>query len=215
VPDGNSQLQPLFWSEAQRGRTLVWPSGADWFEGDPLGPLPHTHPDASEVYFCTAGSFDVTIGGEEHIMTAGDFYLIPPSTYHHPRLRGESDGKLFVVVAPNFRGRRWKNSDFTDSDYAGQAQTGSVNESGELPSDGNLISETVELTEQRTLDADPPLERVIYVLDGAVAVSYGDVGGTVTEGRYLHIPSGHTVTLSPVEGVARVVVVASPVILGP
>src|SRR3954471_10430124 len=160
--------QPLIWSERQRGRALYWPGGEDWFVNDPLGRIPHSHPDASELYLVVAGRLDLTVGRTQVNVGAGGYCFIPPDTFHDPHNPGPDDLCLFVIVAPNWRDRRWKTDGFVDADYAsfpGLAETAAP---GPLPGDESIRASVEELGagDASEVAIRGNEDRTIYVLDG-------------------------------------------------
>ena len=54
--------QPLVWTERVRSKALVWTPDSGWFINDPLGRLPHSHDDASEIMYMAAGQLDIQLG---------------------------------------------------------------------------------------------------------------------------------------------------------
>lgn len=94
--------QAMWWSERYRSRELLWPVGEEWFVNDPLGPMAHTHPGASEIYFLAAGEMEVEVGRQTVRLQAGatDYLFIPPDTYHHPHHVGDGHVCLLGMVAP-------------------------------------------------------------------------------------------------------------------
>jgi quercetin dioxygenase-like cupin family protein len=201
--------QTTIWTERQRGRALYWPAGEGWFANDPLGPHPHTHPDASEIYLVAQGTLELTVGREELVMTAGDYCLIPPDTFHHPRNGGRDDLGLFVVVAPNWRDRRWKPEGFSEPDFLGVAAVGSTAGPGPLPGDRNIAAAVVAAPSEES--CDPLRERAIYVLAGEVEVEIGPLAGRLAEHEYVHVPAGARHTLRDAgDGPARILSVWTP-----
>ena len=180
--------QTMIWTERQRGRPLYWPAGGPWFANDPLGPHPHTHPDASEIYFVAAGTLNLTVGRQELVMSPGDFCLIPPDTYHHPRNDGATDLGLFVIVAPNWRDRRWKRDDFSEADFRGAATLARTDVLGDLPGDLNIDSSVIAGSTESF--CDPGREHVIYVLEGELDVKVDHLAGRLARHDYVHIPAG-------------------------
>lgn len=102
--------QPLWWSERQRSKALLWPHPATWFVNDPLGPQPHTHPAASEVYVVASGVLGLTVGRDVVEVTAGGYCYIPPSTFHAPSNTGREDLLMLAVVAPKSAGQPVEDS---------------------------------------------------------------------------------------------------------
>lgn len=184
--------QTLIWAERQRGRGLIWPAGESWFTNDPLGHMPHTHPDASEVYFVASGTMAVTVGRTEATLRGGDYCLIPPDTYHDPLNVGGDDLCLFVIVAPNWRDRRWKASDFVESDYLGKPALAPTAVAGPLPSDTLIEASVVVLDpgERGELEARARADRAIYVLEGKAEIAIDHLGGELAAHEYLHVMNG-------------------------
>jgi mannose-6-phosphate isomerase-like protein (cupin superfamily) len=184
--------QTLWWSERQRSRGLVWPGGESWFANDPLGPMPHTHPDASEVYFVSHGRLRVTVGSTELEMARGDYILIPPDTYHHPINLWENDLCLFVVVAPNWRDRRWKTSGFTEDDYKGSADVVGTDAPGPLPSDEHIEAAvvSVEGVGEAAAESRAESDRALYILEGRAELAVEHLSGILDAHRYVHVMAG-------------------------
>lgn len=181
--------QQLFWSERCRGRALLWPRGADWFSNDPLGHAPHTHPDASEIYFVAAGRARVTVGRTDVELGPGGYLLIPADTYHDPMNAGLADLCLFVVVAPNWRERRWKPDGFDDNDFRGTPCVDDVGTDGPLPSDARLSAAVLRLEPgtEENVDRQADADRIIYVLQGEAEVEVGRLAGKLQAHEYLLI----------------------------
>jgi mannose-6-phosphate isomerase-like protein (cupin superfamily) len=188
---GAWSLQPLLWTERLRGRALWWPKGADWFANDPLGPLPHTHPRASELYFVVSGRLDLTVGRTELVLDVGQACLIPPDTFHAPVNRAAEDLCLFVVVAPNWREARWKPEGFTEADYVGVPVVAPPRARGVLVQDEQLHVEVLELTPGAPC-APPPrpgVERVLYCLEGVLGLAVERLEGRLGPHEYAAVPA--------------------------
>lgn len=184
--------QTMWWSERERSRPLWWPVGAAWFANDPLDPLPHTHPDASEAFFVAAGTLQLTVGRTPLRMEAGDYCLVPPDTYHEPLNVGDEDLCVFVFVAPNWRDRRWKPEGFTEEDFRGVAEVVPTATSGPLPSDALIESAVLQLPGRANgePEAYPGSDRALYVLDGLVDITVGHLSGRLGTHQYLHVMGG-------------------------
>jgi len=182
--------QQNFWTERVRGGALIWPAGADWFANDPLGPLPHSHPDASEIYFVAEGTLEATIGGESLELSAGDLCLIPPDTFHDPRGTAGTSLGLFCVVGPNWRDRRWQTED-TSVDGYDRSLVWSVEGDGPPPADDLLVAERLELAlgEAEEHGVVRGRERVLYVLAGRMALTIDNLAGEFGPHQYAHVGS--------------------------
>jgi quercetin dioxygenase-like cupin family protein len=183
--------QPLIWAERVRGRSLGWTPDADWFVNDPLGPVPHCHVEASEIGYLAQGSLEIEIGGTKRIYTAGDFILMPPNKYHNYWFKGNDPVAFFVVVAPNHKYTRFHTKDFTPDMFEGNAPYANVFETDDLPSDDHFESRAITL---QPGEGEPETvlevrERVIYVVQGQLAVRSGVMSGALAANQYIHIPA--------------------------
>ena len=61
------------------------------------GPPPHVHSLEEELFYVLAGSGTVTLGADEHPLTAGDIVARPPSTGVAHSLRAAQDGLTYLV----------------------------------------------------------------------------------------------------------------------
>ncbi len=55
-----------------------------YYSNQALSPVPPHKHNFYEFYFFLEGNVSITIEGQEHIIKAGDFLLIPPNTQHFP-----------------------------------------------------------------------------------------------------------------------------------
>ena len=183
--------QRLMWTERMRGCALTWPRCADWFTNDPLDHAPHSHPNASEIYFVASGALEVVVGDESMVLQAGDICLIPPGAYHDPRGTLGEDLALFCTVAPNWRERRWQTEGFPAEAFEARAVRGRVDSVGELPSDALLRCACEALAPGEHQD-HPPIrgrERVVYILEGELTCRIDQMTGIFGPHSYVPIPS--------------------------
>jgi mannose-6-phosphate isomerase-like protein (cupin superfamily) len=205
LPDGGSLSctawanQAMWWSERYRNRALLWPAGEAWFVNDPLGPKPHSHPGASEIYFLVTGRMEVEVGRQTVHLEAGatDFLFIPPSTFHDPRAVGDGHVCLLGLVAPNFRDCRAKYEGFTEEDMRGAPVLASTGAVGALPGDDQLVSAVLELApgEQTGAEQRTGADRFLYVLRGQATLTLEHLSGALEPHRYVNVMAGvaHTV----------------------
>lgn len=188
--------QTSWWSVQQRNRGLIWPAGENWFVNDPLGPMPHTHPGASEVFFVAAGTLELTVGRTPLRLEAGDYCLVPPDTFHSPKNIGEDDMLVFVLVAPNRSELPWKASGFVPTDYDGTAEVIRTNLSQALPSDANITSFVSVLAPgEKTEGVESEADHTVYVLDGTLAVSVAHLSGVLNEHELTNVMVGSPYSL--------------------
>lgn len=183
--------QPLLWAERCRGRSLVWTPEANWFINDPLGPVPHTHDDASEIVFLAQGSMEIEVGASKRLYKPGDFLLMPPNKFHNYWFKGEDPVCLFVVVAPNHKYHRFRTKDFPAGAHEGDAPYANVWESSQLPSDEYFLCERKTLAPgaSEALTALPLKDRVLYILKGTAHLTVGTLAGTLAANQYQYIPA--------------------------
>lgn len=197
-------LQQNFWTERMRGCGLVWFRDATWFANDPLGPMPHSHPGASEVYFVAHGKLDAVVGGHTFEMGPGNLCLIPPDTFHDPRGTLGTDLGLFCVVSPNWRGRRWDPDSAVDGEASAEPALYQVEEPRSIVQDELLSVECVGLAPAASDEhgITPRRERVIYMLDGCLSVEIDNLVGELGAHQYVHVPSNvrHRLTNIGTEG---------------
>jgi mannose-6-phosphate isomerase-like protein (cupin superfamily) len=169
----------------------LWPAGSSWFENDPLGRAPHSHPGASEIYFVASGRLHLTVGHAELDLSAGSFVLIPPDTFHDPRNGAPlRDLHLFALVVPNVRGAPWKTSGFDPQEFVEKAEVATVCAEGALPSDRNIESAVVELSPgaEHVFQGRRDADHTIYVLCASLQISVGRLSGVLDADEYLAIP---------------------------
>jgi len=61
---------------------------------------PHYHKVHAETFYLISGKFEWTVGGETHLMTAGDLVYIPPKTVHSVRVIGAEDAHVLFIDQP-------------------------------------------------------------------------------------------------------------------
>jgi len=61
---------------------------------------PHFHKEHAETFYLLDGQFEWTVGGETHLMSAGDLVYIPPNTVHAVHVVGNKDAHVLFVYSP-------------------------------------------------------------------------------------------------------------------
>lgn len=61
---------------------------------------PHFHKEHAETFFLIDGQFEWTVGGETHLMSAGDLVYIPPNTVHSVHVVGNKDAHVLFLYQP-------------------------------------------------------------------------------------------------------------------
>ena len=188
--------QPLIWTERMRSRALVWTPDAHWFINDPLGPLPHSHDDASEIIYIAAGHMDIQVGETRQRVGPGELLFMPPDRYHNYWLVGDETVCLYVLVVPNHKFARWRYKDFKPGAFEGHAPMKSAfieDSLREMPSDERIS------TNVRVLDVgadtgdlyEQSKEKMIYVLEGEMRIQIEKVSGALKQNDYQHVPAQH------------------------
>jgi mannose-6-phosphate isomerase-like protein (cupin superfamily) len=188
--------QPLVWTERIRSRALVWTTDANWFVNDPLGPLPHSHDDASEIIYIASGQMEIQVGASKQHVGPGDLLFMPPDRYHNYWLVGDETVCLYVLVVPNHKHARWRYKDFKPGAFEGDAPLKNAfapDAHDTMPSDERIQ------TNVRVLDVgaatewmqESVKEKMIYVLDGMARIEIEHLGGELNANDYQHVPSTH------------------------
>jgi uncharacterized cupin superfamily protein len=68
------------------------------------GPPPHVHSLEEELFYVLAGSGTLTLGADEHPLTAGDIVARPPATGIAHSLRAAQDGLTYLVYGTRVPG---------------------------------------------------------------------------------------------------------------
>lgn len=183
--------QPLIWGERCRGRSLAWTREAHWFINDPLGPVPHSHDDATEIAYLAQGSLEIEVGGSKRVYHTGDLILMPPDKFHNYWLAGEETVCLFVLVAPNHKFSRFRTTDFAPGVHEGDALYGNVFRAGALPSNQHITSQLHELAPGASEGGQnyPLKDRVIYVVEGTAHVRLNSLSGPLAAHQYQYLPA--------------------------
>jgi quercetin dioxygenase-like cupin family protein len=61
---------------------------------------PHFHKKHAETFFIISGQVEWTIGGETHVLNAGDAVHIPPNTVHSVKVVGGKDMHSLMIYEP-------------------------------------------------------------------------------------------------------------------
>jgi len=64
------------------------------------GPPPHLHTREDESFVCLAGRLDVTLGGQEFVLAAGDYLYLPRRVVHTFRNSYSEEARVISVVSP-------------------------------------------------------------------------------------------------------------------
>jgi quercetin dioxygenase-like cupin family protein len=188
--------QPLVWTERIRSRALVWTPEANWFINDPLAPLPHCHPDASEIIYIAAGQMDIQVGESKQRVGPGELLFMPPDRYHNYWFVGEETVCLYVLVVPNHKYARWQYKDFKPGAFEGHAPMKSAfapDATVSMPSDERIVTNVRVLDVGESTDwmYEQLKEKMIYVLDGEMKIEIEKLSGSLTPNDYQHVPNQH------------------------
>lgn len=188
--------QPLVWSERIRSRALVWTPDANWFINDPLGPLPHSHDDASEIIYIAAGQMDIQVGASKQRVGPGELLFMPPDRFHNYWLVGDETVCLYVLVVPNHKHARWRYKDFKPGAFDGDAPMKSAfaeDSHLSMPSDERIGVTVRVLDPGATSDwmFESVKEKMIYVLAGEMRIEIAHLTGTLKANDYQHVPAQH------------------------
>ncbi len=205
--------RPGVFDTISRGSLTAWPPGGVGLIGDSLGPQMHAHDDASEIFFFLSGRCRLEVGRTEHLLDAGDFVLVPPEVPHNLwNATPEEPLVVFWLVAPNYADNRWRTEDFRSEGYDRPLVRARADESGPLPSDGNIVSDLRRLAgdEPIGVDPDPTADTLVLVTRGAVVVRAGDDGESLEPGGWRHLPAGTAWSARADSGPASLLVMRVP-----
>jgi quercetin dioxygenase-like cupin family protein len=188
--------QPLIWTERIRSRALVWTPDAHWFINDPLGPLPHSHDDASEIIYIAAGQMDIQVGETRQRVGPGELLFMPPDRYHNYWLVGDETVCLYVLVVPNHKHARWRYKDFKPGAFEGHAPMKSAfteDSLREMPSDERITTQVKVLQpgESTGWMREQIKEKMIYILEGTAKMEIERMTGTMHPNDYEHVMAQH------------------------
>ena len=97
--------------------------------GKPGAP-PHTHHNASELFFVLDGALDVLAGEEIVMLNRGDFLVVPPGLPHAFAATADSDAEVLFVLtdaAPRFEYYR-----LLEQVYRGEADPSTLSDTQDL-----------------------------------------------------------------------------------
>jgi len=83
-------------SEDTEGRYTV--QDEHWHPGFTVPP--HFHKEHAETFYLMDGQYQWTVGGETHLMNAGDLVYIPPNVVHSVHVVGNKDAHVLFIFAP-------------------------------------------------------------------------------------------------------------------
>jgi len=61
---------------------------------------PHFHKTHAETFYIVSGQVEWTVGGETHVMGAGDLVFIPPNTVHSVHVVGDKPAHSLMIYDP-------------------------------------------------------------------------------------------------------------------
>jgi mannose-6-phosphate isomerase-like protein (cupin superfamily) len=181
----------FFFTEAARGGPLTWRLGEPRIDGDALGPVRHVHDDAAEYFFMFAGAARFEVGGQEIVLREGELLYVPPDAPHNVlEPVGDTDAKMFCVIAPNFPANKWRIDGFKEGSDQLRGEVVVPFEDGDVHRGGTVAGRPL------SLERDAPALRVVpdghecvyLVVDGELAIRLdGGLAGTIVPGRYVHV----------------------------
>ncbi|MBS0613282.1 MAG: cupin domain-containing protein, partial [Proteobacteria bacterium] len=60
----------------------------------------HFHKKHAEIFYIVSGKVEWTVGGEAHVMGAGDMVYIPPNTVHTVKTVGNEEMRTLMIYEP-------------------------------------------------------------------------------------------------------------------
>lgn len=198
--DWNLWITQTFpFTEIKRGGATVWRAGGTRLLDDSLGPVLHSHDDASEVFYFLSGRCRLEVGDKEEFFGPGDFILVPPDVPHNLWNAGDDDLLVFWIVAPNFVDNKWRTADFRPGAMSMRGVRSHVASAVELPSDLQIRSRVLSLKANTAFHSQtgPLQEAIVYLLDGQADVHAGGRTRILEPNGFVEIPRATDWTITP------------------
>ena len=105
VPHGKGQMFPDLENETDEVKlTAAQTEGRYTIQDELWHPgfdvPPHFHKEHAEVFYLMDGQVEWTVGGETHLMSAGDLVYIPANTVHSVHVVGNKDAHMLFIYQP-------------------------------------------------------------------------------------------------------------------
>lgn len=181
--------QPFMFTEAVRGGPVVWLTGSTHLEGDPLGPVRHTHDGAAEYYFILSGACLVEVGGEERVASAGDLVYIPADAPHNLLDEvGGADCWMYIMVAPNIAANKWRTTDLLSDEDSPKMTITRPLDGDDGASRNPFVADLITVARgQSQLRTSSTAELVYLVVEGQCHIRAGIMSGNLGPGHQLHV----------------------------
>lgn len=204
--------QSLPFTEIKRGGATVWPAGGTRLLDDSLGPVLHSHDNASEIFYFVSGRCRLELGDSAEYFGPGDFVLVPPDVPHNLWNAGNDDLLVFWLVAPNWVNNKWRTENFRPGAMNLRGLRSHVAPGVELPSDAQIRSRLLSLSEGQACSSQTAgrQEAIIYLLDGQAQVRCGDRTSTLEPNAFVQVPCQNNWTVTPMGGCARLLLFEMP-----
>lgn len=174
-PDWTTLIQQSgIFDGSARGGLTAWSDADGALIGDSLGPVMHSHDEASEVFYFLRGVCRLEVGEGEEILRAGDLILVPPDVPHNFWSIGSEPVVVFWLVVPNLQDNKWRTDRFRGQERWGSRRA-MFGAGGDLPSDERIMSvgHVLEPGESVGREATLPGGEVVLITAGDVTWSSG------------------------------------------
>jgi mannose-6-phosphate isomerase-like protein (cupin superfamily) len=167
--------QRLPFTEIKRGGATVWPRGGNGLIGDSLGPVLHSHDQASEIFYFISGRCRLEVGNSEEFFDPADFILVPPDVPHNLWNAGEDELLVFRLVAPNFVHNKWRTENLVPGAMEMRGISGRVDNGAELPSDQNIRTQLIRLSPNASDGTSREQQTMTQARGGAAVATKGHI----------------------------------------
>ncbi len=168
--------QPGIFDSAARGGLTAWSPADGALVGDSLGPIMHSHDEATEIFYFLRGACRLEVGHGEELLEARDFILVPPDVPHNFWSNSVEPVVVFWLVVPNLMDNKWRTDGFRGQQSGWPNHRATLDADGVLPSDDRIasVAHVLRAGDSLTQEAMAPGGEVILVTAGDVTWESGD-----------------------------------------
>lgn len=201
APDWDTLIgQPGIFDRAARGGLTAWSPADGALVGDSLGPIMHSHDEATEIFYFLRGGCRLEVGDGEELLDARDFILVPPDVPHNFWSNSVEPVVVFWLVVPNLMDNKWRTVGFRGQESGWPSHRATLGADGDLPSDDRIasVAHALRAGDRLTQEVTVPGGAVILVTGGSVTwESGGGPSRSMGVGEWLRVDAGTRWSVAP------------------